>query len=362
MLEWYGATSEVPWLFLLSAWVFAFIATAAIYAAWNRAGLRLHLAVLTSRPAAGSPANELPEHLFRSAPLPAAVFEGDGLEIELGLDTSGASRGPAWISGFLGGEEITLGAGVVPRGGWRRTRVIDNVSRGPIGATSWLVRSSDALGFFRSQRATPDSEVALVLPRFASLIDRRQVRELEASAAAPRAGSGNELFGVREYRSGDSLRRIHWRSSARHGELVVREYEPPGVQTLGIFCDPSPASLEVADQIARLAASEAWDCIRDGGRVALWAPGLEPSEPSQSRSLWRLLEWLARFPGPQARPPADFPATGEVVGITAGSDPELLEALETVRRRGARVRAWIVGDVAIDLDVPIQRVGTEWPI
>ena len=50
----------------------------------------------------------------------------------------------------------------------------------------------------------------------------------------------------REYRPGDPLRRIHWRSSARHGELIVREFEPPGVQTLGIFCDPSPSTPEVA--------------------------------------------------------------------------------------------------------------------
>jgi uncharacterized protein (DUF58 family) len=83
-------------------------------------------------------------------------------------------------------------------------------------------------------------------------------RELEASVTAPRSGSGNELFGVREYRPGDPLRRIHWRSSARHGELIVREYEPPGVQTVGILCDPDPPSREAADQVARLAASEAW--------------------------------------------------------------------------------------------------------
>src|SRR5205823_4067005 len=82
---------------------------------------------------------------------------------------------------------------------------------------------------------------------------------LVASLAAPRAGAGSELFGVREYRRGDSLRRIHWRSSARRGELVAREYEPPGLHLLGLFLDPRPASRQAADQVARLAASEAWD-------------------------------------------------------------------------------------------------------
>jgi uncharacterized protein (DUF58 family) len=180
--------------------------------------------------------------------------------------------------------------------------------------------------------------------------------------SAPRAGSGMELFGVREYRPGDPLRRIHWRSSARLGELVVREHEPPGVQTVGIFCDPSPATREIADQVARLAASEAWDCIRGGGRVVLWAPGIEPSQPSEARSLWSLLEWLARYPEPAPGAAGDVPSVSDAVGVTAGESQELVNALETVQQRGGRIRAWVVGEADIDIDAPLQRVGTKWPL
>jgi uncharacterized protein (DUF58 family) len=52
------------------------------------------------------------------------------------------------------------------------------------------------------------------------------------SAAAPeeafewsRKGIGQDYFGVREYVRGDSLRHIHWRSSARQGRLIVKEYQ-----------------------------------------------------------------------------------------------------------------------------------------
>jgi len=171
-----------------------------------------------------------------------------------------------------------------------------------------------------------------------------------------------ELFGVREYRPGDPLRRIHWRSSARLGELVVREYEPPGVQTVGIFCDRNPPTREIADQVARLAASEAWDCIRGGGRVVLWAPGLEASLPSEARSLWALLEWLARYPNPGPGTTGDIPSVTDAVGVTAGPDATLIEALETVQRRGGRIRAWVVGEAELDIEAPIQRVGTAWPL
>ena len=361
VLEWYGATSEVPWLFLLAAWIFALVVVAYFYGLWNRAGLRLRLEVAGTRPVAGSPLEDLAEQLLRTAPLPAPIFEGDGMTLEIGLDNAGASRGPAWLRGHLGVRGIAAGTGIVPRSGWRREEAADALRRGPVGATSWQVVSSDPLGFFRNTRRCADSEVALVLPRFASLVSRPQARDLEASVAAPRAGSGTELFGVREYRAGDALRRIHWRASARHGELVVREFEPPGVQTLGIFCDPMPANGDVADQIARLAASEAWDCVREGGRVMLWAPGLEPSLPAEARSFWSLLEWLARYPSEPARGGSDAPLVGEAVAVTGSASVALVEALETVRSRGGRIRAWAVGDAPLDVE-PVRRVGTEWPL
>jgi uncharacterized protein DUF58 len=345
VVEWYGTTSEVPWLFLLASWIFAFVAFALGYAYWNRRGLHPFMRVRDSRPAQDSPAELLPDSLLRDGPLPAAVFEGDGLDLEIGLRGSGQARGPARLTGFIGSESISAATGVVARSGWSRQIGLAAMRRGPVGARSWVVESSDPLGFFRSRRQSPDAEIALVLPRFSSLSRRPEVRELEASVAAPRAGSGTELFGVREYRPGDALRRIHWRSSARHGELVVREYEPPGVQTLGIFCDPHPSGREVADQIARVAASEAWDCIREGGRVMLWAPGLEPSLAGEARSFWALLEWLARYPAESIGVVTDGPPlVSEAVSVTGDSDALVVDALETVRRRGGRIRAWVVDD------------------
>ncbi len=359
VLEWYGATSEVSWLFLLAAWLLALVVACGAYALWNRAGLTLHLGVERSRPAADSPAEALPDSVLRTSPHAAPVFEKDALDLAVGLRTKGGARGPAWVNGLINGKQVRFATGVVPTKGWTRMKVLSELSRGPVGASDWNIGTSDPLGFFRGRRSCSDSEVALVLPRFASLAGRRQVRELEASAAAPRAGSGNELFGIREYRPGDSLRRIHWRSSARRGELVVREYEPPGLQTLAIYLDPAPPSDETADQIARIAASEAWDCIREGGRVVLWAPGLEPS--GSPRDLWTQLEWLARYPKlPSAGFAGTTPAGGEmeVVVITAASNPELLEAVERSRKR----RGWVVGEAVIDTDMSIERVGTEWPL
>jgi uncharacterized protein (DUF58 family) len=361
VLEYYGATSEVPWLFLLACWVAALIVAAGFYTVWNRRGLRARLGVHGIESGPSSPVEDLPELLLRSGPVPAPIFEGDRLELELRLDTNGAPRGPARVTGLIGATHIQAATGLVPRAGWTERTLVGPLGRGAVDARTWVLEASDPMGLFRYRRRNPDAEMALVLPRFTSLVVQPEVRELEASIAAPRAGSGTEIFGVREYRPGDPLRRIHWRSSARHGELVVREYEPPGVQTLGIFCDPAPAAPEVADQIARLAASEAWDCIREGGRVVLWAPGQEPSRPSDARSLWALLEWLARYPRVGA--PEEAPTlVSDAVGVCAGDVSAITGALETVRRRGGRIRAWVVGNAELDLDASVRRVGTGWPL
>ena len=350
VLFWYGTTSGVPWLFLLAWWVFALILAAAAYAAWNRSGLSVHLAVRNIMPAAGSPADELPEQVLWRGPDPAPAFEGDGCGLEIALRASRGARGPVWAVGTVGAKEMSVSAGVVPRSGWSRVVQLPGSRRGPVAARSWRIHTSDPLGFFRGLRAAPDSEIALILPRFASLAGRREPREPEASLPVPRAGSGNELFGVREYRPGDSLRRIHWPSSARHGELVVREYEPPGVQSLAICLDPHPPTAEFADQIARIAASEAWDCIKEGGQVVLWAPGLEPSH--SPRDLWSQLEWLARYPN---NPSGAAPQSGrqEFVLITASADAGLFADAS---------RAWVVGDAEVDADVPFERVGLQWPL
>jgi hypothetical protein len=253
---------------------------------------------------------------------------------------------------------VAVAAGAIDGSGVRALREMGPLARGVLRGEGFRIDSSDPLGMFASAESLPPAEIAIVLPRFTELTQRQQLREVESSLAAPRAGAGTEVYGVREYRPGDPRRRIHWRLSARRGELIVREYEPPGERSLVIAVDPAPPTPAHADQVARLAASEAWDCLRTGGRAVLWAPGLAAS--ADERSLWPLLEWLARYP---ALPSEDSrpPLGAEAVAITAGST-DVLEAVEAVRRRGGEARAWVVGEADIDAGVPARAAGLEWPL
>jgi hypothetical protein len=88
---------------------------------------------------------------------------------------------------------------------------------------------------------------------------------------------------------------------------------------------------------------------------------LEASE--SPRDLWGLLEWLARYPSQAPMNGEDSPpASGEVVMVTSSGDPALIEAVDEARRRGTRVRGWVIGDAELDIDAPMERVGTAWPV
>jgi uncharacterized protein (DUF58 family) len=358
----YAGTSEVAWLYLLAYWIAALIVASFLYKLWNR-GIRGEIFVRGYTFAPGSPMDDLPEAVLNARPLRRS-FEGDTISIDLKLVSSRGTRGPARMTGSVAGVELSTAAGLVPKTGWTERKTVGPARRGPVISTGWALDTGDLLGLFRERgtRTQGSTELALVLPRFASLGSRPPARELEASAAASRAGTGTELFGVREYRPGDPLRRIHWRSSARHGELIVREYEPPGIQSIGIFCDPAPPTREAADQIARLAASEAWDCLRSGGRAVLWSPGAEPSTYDESRSLWALLEWLARYPSPIEGLDLPPPRVSDAVAVVARYDAPVIDALEGVKQRGGDIRAWVVGDAVLDVDAPVQNVGLGWPL
>ena len=290
-----------------------------------------------------------------------SLFERDDLDLIVNMKSPGTARGPVRVQGVAGGRPVSVAAGLVTARGFSESMPIGVARRGKIASGDWVQLAGDPLGLFSTTRRGKGGDLGLVLPRFTSLRDRPPFREVEAAITAPRAGSGTEIFGVREYRPGDALRRIHWRSTARRGELIVREFEPPGVQNLGIFLDSHPAGTDAADQAARLAASEAWDCLQGGGRVTLWAPGCEPSHPEEQRNLAALLEWLARYPRSAAEDePA--PLVGDAIAITSAGDARLLDAVEDVRAHGGSVRAWVVGEGAFDSDVEMQRVGVEWPL
>ncbi len=65
-------------------------------------------------------------------------------------------------------------------------------------------------------------------------------REGEGLSPRNKAGISGDLLGVRPYRRGDSLRRVHWPQSARHGHLIVCELESHAIPSVQIVVDTNP--------------------------------------------------------------------------------------------------------------------------
>lgn len=96
----------------------------------------------------------------------------------------------------------------------------------PVGPLA--LEQSDPFGMVRSVTTQGGQDILVVVPPVAALPSGSlSTAEAEGEALlVQRRSSGNEDdLSTREYRAGDALRRVHWRASARHGELMVRQEE-----------------------------------------------------------------------------------------------------------------------------------------
>lgn len=93
---------------------------------------------------------------------------------------------------------------------------------------------------------------------------------------------GDELFrSVRPYVRGDERRRVHWKATAHHGELMVRESDGTGVVALQVVVDlgqPGPG----AEVVAGHAATVAGEALAKGWRVQLVTLHARPVAPTIS--------------------------------------------------------------------------------
>lgn len=100
--------------------------------------------------------------------------------------------------------------------------------RYPVGPL--VIRLTDPFGLCELNRSFPSVDRLTVIPQVVALPTVRLAGEYAGtgdSRARSVAVHGEDDAATREYRRGDDLRRVHWRSTARTGELMVRREEQP---------------------------------------------------------------------------------------------------------------------------------------
>ena len=154
---------------------------------------------------------------------------------------------------------------VVPAGGQVEARLtLTPRRRGRLALTGSTLARRDPLGLMRALRIVRSPATMLILPRRYPLPPlalgggRRYQRG--GIALASSVGDSEEFAALRDYRPGDPLKRIHWRSWARIGRPVVREYQDEFFVRHALVLDtflpaPTPAFEEAVSVAASFACS-----------------------------------------------------------------------------------------------------------
>jgi uncharacterized protein (DUF58 family) len=155
-----------------------------------------------------------------------------------------------------------LAAGATARAAYR----IPTRRRGRYRVGPLAIGVTDPFGVARRSEPSAGEAELVVRPRVHDIVapvavGSRISAEHEASAArAVVSDLGDEFVTLREYEVGDDLRRVHWRSTARTGELMIRQDEARWRSRAALVLDVQPgahdaASFEVAVEAAASVAA-----------------------------------------------------------------------------------------------------------
>ena len=174
----------------------------------------------------------------------AERYEGDDVQVRLRVDLERALV-PASVVvreriSKLGGRETPVPA----RGG--KSYVLERLSRGRYVFEETVAVIEDPFGLDRVEQELPAPGALLVYPRLVEL-----ERLFSESGRFSRDGrtlllrrpAGFDLHSVREYEQGESLRKVHWRSTAKRGQLMVKELEDSPRDEVAVVLDADPAAV-----------------------------------------------------------------------------------------------------------------------
>lgn len=179
---------------------------------------------------------------------------------------------------------------VGPRDAVHAEAVFRPLRRGPVRLSAFEVSSTFPFGFLRKVLRFEDAGETLIhpeiLPVRAAVLARVTAGGLGGHRMSSDPGGGDDFFGVREYRPGDSIRQVAWKRLAGTGRLASIERSravPPRVRVLldlrrptgelRVGADEDPRALE--ERAIVLAASLLALADRLGYEYALAVAGLE---------------------------------------------------------------------------------------
>jgi uncharacterized protein (DUF58 family) len=301
---------------------------------------------------------------------PARLTAGRAAFVEVRVACEAGQRGGPLVVGWRwgGSEELvreTPEVFLAPRPGESasgRLHVRPR-ARGSFTMPSIGAGRTDPLGLASTRRVVHPAQTVLAYPRFYGLetlalpVGRRY--QPGGIPLASSLGDSTEFVGTRDFREGDPLRRVHWRSWARRGRPVVKEYHDEYFSRVALVLDtylpPRPRAADRAgfEAAISLLASIADRMSRSEEVVDVVAAGPNLYEVSAGRSLGYLgnvLDVLACLE-PCGEPPFEVVAAPllarlarltTIVAVVLDWDDRREAFLQSVRRMGVAVVAFVV--------------------
>jgi uncharacterized protein (DUF58 family) len=323
------------------------------------AGIGLVLAATAAR--AWAQFLRAPVRIIQAAE-PSPATEGEEVTLRTVVDrSSGGLVGSAHVRGRLGRLgpfECRL------RGRGRRLSgkaSLGRVSRGRYVISDAVLELGEPLGLESVSHPVPPATAIVVHPRLVELRSLfSEVGRLggDGRRMLLRRPVGFDFHSVREYEQGESLRRVHWPTTARRGQLMVKELEDAPRDAVVVLLDCAPACAagrppeSSFDAAARAAGSVVRMYAARGRRSVLVTTGRSPSAvtvTSLEGDFRAALEALAAADADApyglarelGRPSTAAARSGELVVVTAALEAQTVDRLLAAATRQLVSVIWI---------------------
>lgn len=232
--------------------------------------------------------------------------------------------------------------------------IVPLTRRGTYRIEPMVVRTGDPFGFFEAAATVGRPTVVTVFPRVVPLPRWRLPNaNLEGTHSAPERTLQTTPLAttVRPYAPGDSFNRIHWRSTARLGEIQVKEFDLEQTADVWLFVDLETAvqrgegDVSTVEESLQVAASIVHDAIVENRAVGVTTSGHRlvsiPADRGPRQRL-KIMALLAAVDGDGHSPLGEVLLAGlprlrrgmTAVVVTPSLDRSWIRALAALRSRG----------------------------
>ncbi len=240
--------------------------------------------------------------------LPGSAMAGEAILYQLTIrNLDSKSYSDITVSESVGGDAVmwlpeSVVAKLPPLGVSEINAEVVPQHRGKLNLTGVAVSLPDALGITRRRQDVPAHSSVLVLPKRYTVpaVNLPGTREYQPGGVTLSSSIGEslEFESLREYRPGDPIRKIHWRSWARAGKLIVKEYQDEYFVRHGLVLDtfPTTNNPQVFEEAVSVAASFACSVLTQESLLDLLFVGTETYRFTAGRGLGgpeKMLEVLA---------------------------------------------------------------------